>query len=48
VLFRQLAIPDAFGGILGVYFPANVPRDTIRPFVNACLLIPGMTTMPGS
>lgn len=40
-LFWQLAIPGAIGGILGATFLASVPGDTIRPFVNAYLLILG-------
>ncbi len=40
-LFWQLAIPGAIGGILGASFLANVPGETIRPFVNVYLLILG-------
>ena len=40
-LFWQLAIPGAIGGIIGATFLANVPGETIRPFVNAYLLILG-------
>lgn len=40
-LFWQLAIPGAIGGILGAMFLANVPGETIRPFVNAYLLVLG-------
>jgi uncharacterized membrane protein YfcA len=40
-LFWQLAIPGAIGGILGATFLASVPGETIRPWVNAYLLILG-------
>lgn len=40
-LFWQLAVPGAIGGIVGAYFLARVPGETIRPFVNAYLLILG-------
>ena len=40
-LFWRLAIPGAIGGILSATFLANVPGETIRPFVNAYLLILG-------
>jgi len=40
-LFRQLAIPGAIGGILGATLLANVPGETIRPFINTYLLILG-------
>jgi uncharacterized membrane protein YfcA len=40
-LFWQLAIPGAIGGIIGATFLASVPGETIRPFVNAYLLILG-------
>lgn len=40
-LFWQLAIPGAIGGILGATFLASVPGETIRPFVNAYLMILG-------
>ena len=40
-LFWQLAIPGAIGGILGATLLASVPGETIRPFVNAYLLILG-------
>lgn len=40
-LFRQLAIPGAIGGVLGATFLANVPGETLRPFINAYLLILG-------
>ncbi len=44
-LFWQLAIPGAIGGILGAYFLANVPGESIRPFVNAYLLILGVMVL---
>lgn len=40
-LFWQLAIPGAIGGILGATLLANVPGETIRPFVTVYLLILG-------
>lgn len=40
-LFWALAIPGAIGGFLGATVLAKVPGDTIRPFVNAYLLILG-------
>ncbi|MEO5831244.1 MAG: sulfite exporter TauE/SafE family protein [Rhodanobacter sp.] len=40
-LFWQLAIPGAIGGILGATFLSRVPGETIRPYVNAYLLILG-------
>jgi uncharacterized membrane protein YfcA len=40
-LFWQLAVPGAVGGMVGAYFLAMVPGETIRPFVNAYLLILG-------
>lgn len=40
-LFWQLAIPGAIGGIVGATFLAQVPGETIRPFVTAYLLILG-------
>ncbi len=40
-LFWQLAIPGAIGGILGAHVLANVPGETMRPVVNAYLLILG-------
>jgi len=40
-LFWQLAIPGASGGVLGATFLASVPGETIRPFINAYLLILG-------
>lgn len=40
-LFWQLAIPGAIGGFLGATLLANVPGETIRPYVNAYLLILG-------
>lgn len=44
-LFWQLAIPGAIGGILGAYFLASVPGETIRPFINAYLLILGVMVL---
>lgn len=40
-LFWQLAIPGAIGGFLGATLLASVPGETIRPYVNAYLLILG-------
>jgi len=40
-LFWQLAIPGAIGGVLGATFLASVPGETIRPFINAYLLVLG-------
>lgn len=40
-LFWQLAIPGAIGGFIGATLLASVPGETIRPFVNAYLLILG-------
>lgn len=40
-LFWQLAIPGAIGGILGASVLAKVPGETIRPYINAYLLVLG-------
>lgn len=44
-LFWQLAIPGAIGGVLGAYFLASVPGETIRPFVNGYLLVLGIMVL---
>ncbi|MEO6925169.1 MAG: sulfite exporter TauE/SafE family protein [Rhodanobacter sp.] len=44
-LFWQLAIPGAIGGVLGAYFLASVPGETIRPFVNGYLLVLGLMVL---
>jgi uncharacterized membrane protein YfcA len=36
-LFARLAIPGAFGGIIGAYVLAELPSDLVRPFVHAYL-----------
>jgi hypothetical protein len=38
----RLAVPGVVGGILGTVVLTSVPGDTIRPFVNAYLLIMGI------
>lgn len=44
-LFLGLAMPGVIGGTLGAYFLANVPGETIRPFISAYLLILGLLVL---
>jgi len=43
--FRRLAIPGVIGGVIGAWFLASVPGDTIKPFVYAYLLILGVVVL---
>lgn len=43
--FRRLVIPGVIGGVVGAWFLASVPGDTIKPFVYAYLLILGVVVL---
>lgn len=44
-LLLQLALPGVLGGVLGAFFLANIPADTIAPFVNGYLIILGLVVL---
>lgn len=44
-LLLQLAIPGVCGGILGALFLANVPGQTIAPYINGYLVVLGLLVL---
>jgi uncharacterized membrane protein YfcA len=41
-LFLRLLLPGITGGVLGAFLLTSIPGDTIKPFINAYLLLMGL------